>query len=233
MKGDPIGKAILDFSKTRKPADIIVHSDLCDDDIIPLEVLFRSYEEMPDLEKTALSLCKGSILDVGAGAGVHASWLESKGYDVVVLESSPGAATFLKEQNFDTIECFFEEINIGKKFDTILMLMNGIGIAKKLSNLEAFLKKVQSIVNPGGQLIFDSSDVRYLYEDEDGSLLIDLNAEYYGNFKFQMEFKKEIGEWFEWLYVDYDTVHGVAKKIGANCERIMEYDNHYLAKVSF
>lgn len=51
LKGDPVGKAILDYSKSRKPADIIVHSDLCEDDIIPVEVLFRSYKEMPDLEK--------------------------------------------------------------------------------------------------------------------------------------------------------------------------------------
>lgn len=113
------------------------------------------------------------------------------------------------------------------------MMMNGIGIAGKLSNLNDFLLKVKSLLNPGGQLLFDSSDVKYLYEDEDGSLLVDLNSEYYGNFKFQMEYKKEIGEWFDWLYVDYDTIHKVAQKIHAKSERIMEFDNHYLARITF
>ena len=39
--GDPIGQAIQDYAKNKKPFDIIVSSDLCDDDIIPIEVLFR------------------------------------------------------------------------------------------------------------------------------------------------------------------------------------------------
>jgi 2-polyprenyl-3-methyl-5-hydroxy-6-metoxy-1,4-benzoquinol methylase len=233
MKGDPIGKAILDFSKSRKPADIIVHSDLCDDDIIPVEILFRSYSEMPALEKKALSLCKGKILDVGGGAGVHATWLKDHGFDVTVLESSTGAITYLKELRFKTFYSLFEDFETAEKFDTLLMLMNGIGIAGKLSNLETFLVKAKKMLHPGGQLIFDSSDVKYLYEDEDGSFLIDLNAEYYGNFKFQMTYKKEVGEWFDWLYVDYDTIHMVAKKIGAKSERITEQDNHYLAKITF
>ncbi len=233
LKGDPVGKAILDYSKSRKPADIIVHSDLCEDDIIPVEVLFRSYKEMPDLEKKALALCKGEILDVGAGAGVHASWLKNEGFNVTVLDSSKGASNFLEQQNFHVISSDFTSASTHKKYDTILMMMNGIGIAGKLSNLNDFLLKVKSLLNPGGQLLFDSSDVKYLYEDEDGSLLVDLNAEYYGNFKFQMEYKKEIGEWFDWLYVDYDTIHKFAQKINAKSERIMEFDNHYLARITF
>lgn len=233
FKADPVGKAILDYSKSRKPADIIVHSDLCEDDIIPVEVLFRSYKDMPDLEKKALSLCKGDVLDVGAGAGVHASWLKKEGFKVAVLDASQGVSNYLEQQNFNVISIDFLSAPTHKKYDTILMMMNGIGIAGKLSNLNEFLLKVKSLLNPGGQLLFDSSDVKYLYEDEDGSLLVDLNAEYYGNFKFQMEYKKEIGEWFDWLYVDYDTIHKFAQKINAKSERIMEFDNHYLARITF
>lgn len=233
VKGDPIGKAILDYSKTKKPADIIVHSDLCEDDIIPVEVLFRSYKEMPELEKRALALCSGKVLDVGAGAGVHATWLRKNQIEVDVLEVSPGAIQFLKENKFQVLSESFLSANSNKKYDTIIMLMNGIGIAGKLSNLHSFLIKVKSLLNQGGQFIFDSSDIKYLYEDDDGSFLMDLNSEYYGNFKFQMEYKKELGEWFEWLYVDYDTVHKHALKMNAKSERIMEYDNHYLAKITF
>ncbi|HBW87156.1 MAG TPA: SAM-dependent methyltransferase [Crocinitomicaceae bacterium] len=198
-----------------------------------MEVLFRSYKDMPHLEKKALSLCNGDILDVGAGAGVHASWLKKEGFNVDVLDASQGVSIYLEQLNFNVISMDFLSAPTHKKYDTILMMMNGIGIAGKLSNLNEFLLKVKSLLNPGGQLLFDSSDVKYLYEDEDGSLLVDLNAEYYGNFKFQMEYKKDIGEWFDWLYVDYDTIHKFAQKINAKSERIMEFDNHYLARITF
>ena len=231
--GDPIGQAILDYSKSKKPADILVHSDLCDDDIIPIEVLFRTYQEMPQLEKEALTICKGKILDVGSGAGVHASWLVSKGFQTDLLEPSLGAFEFLKAKKFNVYRQHFQDFDTEVKYDTILMLMNGIGIAGTFSNLIPFFKKVKSLLNPGGQLIFDSSDVSYLYEDEDGSILYDLNSAYYGNFKFSMEYKSEVGEWFDWLYVDYDSVHAIAKELGAKSEKIIEIDNHYLARIIF
>jgi len=231
--GDPIGRAIIDYSKTKKPSDIIVHSELCEDDIIPVEILFRSYNEMPAIEKKALSMCHGEVLDVGAGAGMHASWIKKKGLEVDVMEISPGAILYLKEQNINVISTSFYEAPSTKKYDTLLMMMNGIGIAGKLSNLHEFLLTVKNLLKPGGQFLFDSADIRHLYEEEDGSLWVDLNSGDYGNFKFQMEYKKELGDWFDWLYVDYDTVHDYARKIGAKSEKIMENENHFLARIIF
>jgi len=232
ISADPIGDAILDYASNHKPFDIVVSSDLCDDDIIPIEVLFRSYKEMPDLEKRALTLCKGNVLDVGAGAGIHCHELIKKGHLVSAIDSSEGAITYLKESGINAIHSNFEEFDTKERFDTILMLMNGIGIAGKLSNLEKTLLKAKKMLNTRGQIIFDSSDVKFLYEDEDGAMWIDLNTEYYGNFKFQMHYKKTSGDWFDWLYVDYDKMHEIATKLGFKCKRIMEQDNHYLAQLS-
>jgi 2-polyprenyl-3-methyl-5-hydroxy-6-metoxy-1,4-benzoquinol methylase len=90
---DPIGLAIQDYIKTKKPADIIVTADLCDDDIIPVEVLFRTYEEMPALEQKAMSMCCGKILDVGAGAGPHSIYLSELGHEIQAIDTSPGAVS--------------------------------------------------------------------------------------------------------------------------------------------
>lgn len=232
ISADPIGDAILDYASNKKPFDIIVSSDLCDDDIIPIEVLFRSYKEMPDLEKRALSLCKGSVLDIGAGAGIHCHELIKKGHLVSAIDVSRGAVTYLKESGINAVNSSFEDYEPKQKFDTVLMLMNGIGVAGRLGNLEKTLAKAKKMLNPKGQIIFDSSDVKFLYEDEDGSIWMDLNTEYYGNFKFQMQYKKTTGDWFEWLYVDYDSMHEIATKLGFKCTRVMEQDNHYLAQLS-
>jgi len=218
--GDPIGVAIQEFAKTRKPDDIIVTSDICDDDIIPLEVLFRNYDEMPEIEQTALDHASGKVLDVGSGAGIHAVYLQDQGMDVTCIDISQGAVDYLNANGLKAQRINFFSLK-DQQFDTILMLMNGIGIAGKLSNLK-----------PGGKILCDSSDIRYLYEDEDGSLWIDLNTDYYGNFRFQMKYKKEKGPWFDWLYVDFDTLFQAAKNVGLKAQRIVEIEDHYLAEIT-
>jgi SAM-dependent methyltransferase len=229
--GDPVGKAILDFAQTRKPDDIIVCSEICEDDIIPIEVLFRNEDEMPELEIIALNKCTGKILDVGAGAGSHASYLTNLGKDVTAIDISEGAVTFMNENGIKSKQVNFFDFK-GEKFDTILMLMNGIGIAGTLANLEKTLTHAKSLLNDGGKILCDSSDIKYLYEDEDGALWVNLNQEYYGNFRFQMKYKKETGPWFDWLYVDFDSLFTAAKNVGLKCTRVYEQDDNFLAEIS-
>jgi SAM-dependent methyltransferase len=229
-QGDPIGQAILDYQKSKKPADIIVKSDICEDDIIPVEVLFRSTSEMPEIELKALNLAKGSILDAGAGAGVHALELMDRGHKVLAIDTSEGAIKYMKSMGVNALQKNFFDLK-GEKFDTLLLLMNGIGIAGQLSNLEKTLQHAKSLLNPGGKILCDSSDIRYLYEDEDGSLWIDLNSEYYGNFRFQMQYKSEKSDWFDWLYVDFDNLFQEAKKAGFKASKVYEMDDHYLAEL--
>lgn len=100
-QNDPIGAAILTYAKTKKPFDIIVSSDICEDDIIPIEVLFRRYDAMPELEKIAVDRAKGKILDVGAGAGVHALELMDRGYDVKTIDTSEGAVDYMKQNGIN------------------------------------------------------------------------------------------------------------------------------------
>lgn len=229
--GDPIGEAIRFYAATKKPADIIVSSDICEDDIIPMEVMFRTYNDMPELEKMALNLCRGEVLDVGAGAGVHSLELHKKGIQTNAIDLSQGAVDYMQSKGIQARKLNFFDLK-NEKYDTILMLMNGIGIAGKLSNLEETLLHAKSLLKDGGKILCDSSDIRYLYEDEDGSMWVDLNSEYYGNFRFQMKYKKEKGPWFDWLYVDFDNLFQAAKNAGLHAKRVFEQGDHYLAELS-
>ncbi len=229
--GDPIGKAITDFSRSKRPDDIIVCSEICEDDIIPIEVLFRNEDEMPELEVLALQNATGKILDVGAGAGTHANYLQNMGKDVTAIDISEGAVAFMQTQGLKSKKINFFDLK-DEKFDTILMLMNGIGIAGTLSNLENTLAHAKSLLNPGGKILCDSSDIKYLYEDEDGSMWVNLNQEYYGNFRFQMKYKKETGPWFDWLYVDFDSLFNAAKNIGLKAKRLYDEDDNFLAEIT-
>ncbi len=229
--GDPVGAAILDYSITKKADDIIVSSDICDDDLIPIEVLFRNHNEMPDLEVMALECCKGKVLDVGAGAGAHSKELIDRGLIVESIEISEGAVQYMNSIGLNAKKINFFDLK-NEKYDTILMMMNGIGIAGKLSNLEYTLLHAKSILQPGGKILCDSSDIKYLYEDEDGSMWLDLNSEYYGNFRFQMKFKKEKGPWFDWLYVDFENLFKAAQNVGLKAKKLMDQEDHYLAEIT-
>ncbi len=228
---DPIGEAILDYSKTGKNKDIVVKSEICDDDVIPSEYLFRSFEEMPDIEQLALKRCHGSVLDVGSAAGIHASYLIEQGFNVDCIDISAKSVKYLKDKglNAEQINFFDKE---EKRYDTILMLMNGVGIAGKLSNLELLLLKAKSLLKKNGRLLCDSSDIKYLYQDEEEGLWVDLNTEYYGNFKFQMTFNEHDSDWFDWLYVDFNKLKLAAEKCGFTIQKLHEEDNQYLAELT-
>lgn len=230
-KNDPIGAAILDFAATGKSQNIVVASDLCEDDVIASGYLFRSLKEMPPLEKKALGRCSGKVLDIGAGAGSHAKILKEKGLDVTALEPSEGAVQYMNSIGLTTIQETIQQ-HTNATYDTLLLLMNGVGLAGKLEHLESFLEHAKSLLNPGGKIVCDSTDIQYLYEEEDGSMWMDLNAEYYGNFKFQMTYNNHQTEWFDWLYVDFERLKTAAEKTGFAIELLYEKDGHYLVELT-
>ena len=230
-KNDPLGQAILDFSQHGKAKDIIVASDLCDDDVIPVDYLFRSYSEMPKMEQVALAHCKGKILDVGSGSGIHANYLKDQGKDVSCIDISPAAIEYAKTLGLDARQRNFFDLS-GESYDTLLFMMNGIGIAGTLANLDKTLIHAKTLLNPGGQLLCDSTDIKYLYEDEDGGMWVDLNTEYYGNFRFQMKYGEHESEWFDWLYVDSESLEKSATKCGFHFEILVEEETQFLAKLT-
>ena len=229
LNNDPVGLAIRDFSLTGSDQKIIVSSDLCDDDELTVSYFFRTYEKMPELEKMALEFCSGFVLDVGAGAGCHSLYLKEKGIQVSAIDVSDGAVEFLKNSGLNAEKKTIFDLG-ENQFDTILLLMNGIGLAESIEKLPAFLSQLKIILKPGGKIICDSSDISYLYTDEDGSFLIDLNGKYYGEMVFNMKYKNHETGWFDWLYIDYDNLAEHAGRVGLEPSFMYEGENnHYLA----
>ena len=228
---DPMGAAIADYFAKGKSAKLRVLSSQFEEDEIPTEQLFRTFDEMPELEQEALKLASGRILDCGAGSGCHALALQDMGKDVEAIDISPLSVEVMKKRGVQQayqINLFDE--NYLQKFDTILMLMNGSGIIGKLENMGTFFTKMKQLLNPGGCIYMDSSDLRYLFEDEDGSFLVDLSAGYYGEIDFRMQYKQIKGEPFDWLYVDFQTLSYYANENGFKAEMVKEGEHYdYLA----
>ena len=230
---DPMGAAIMDYFKTGKADVLRVFSSDFDEDEIPVADLFRDYEQMPQIERTALDVAEGEILDVGAGSGCHSLALKKMGKKVVAIDISPLSVEVMQERGIDARLVNFYDESFDMKFDTILMLMNGTGIVGTLDNMPGFFARIKELLQPGGSLLIDSSDLRYLFEEEDGSLMIDLADEYYGQLDYQMQYKDVTGEPFDWLYVDFDTLAYYAEESGFKAELLDEGEHYdYLAKLT-
>jgi SAM-dependent methyltransferase len=225
---DVFGEALKD-QFIKPPADILwVHNSYDEPEEMPVDIYFRNEAEMPELELEALKQCKGKVLDVGAGVGSHALVLQKRGFDVTGMDISPAAVTIMKQRGLKkAIEGNIIKYK-GEKYDTLLFMMNGIGLTGSLAGLKAFLKAAKGMLNPGGQLVFDSSDLMYLYQEiafpEQG---------YYGEVSFRYEYKSIKGSWFKWVYVDKKTLKDLAAETGWNAEVIFE-DEHdqYLARLT-
>ena len=229
---DPMGAAILDYQKSERVGRLRVLSSMFEEDEMPVKHLFRNLEEMPMLEQKALSLAKGKVLDVGAGAGCHALALQAQSIAVKAIDISPLSCEAMELRGVMDAECinlFDEHLETG--FDTILLLMNGTGIAGKIENLPALFNRLKALLNKGGQILIDSSDIKYIYENEDGSFDINLNTAYYGEVDYQMVYKDVKGDSFDWLYVDFPLLKSIAESCGLHGELIAEGEHYdYLAR---
>lgn len=231
--GDPMGAAIYDFHKNGNADVLRVFSSQFEEDEIPVADLFREYDDMPELERIALDEASGEILDVGAGSGCHSVALMKMGKSAVAIDISPLSVEVMKERGVDALQVNLYDESFDRKFDTVLMLMNGTGIIGNLDNMPVFFERMKQLLKPGGSILIDSSDLRYLFEEEDGSLMIDLADDYYGQLDYQMQYKDVSGEPFDWLYVDFDTLAFYAEESGFDAVLLAEGEHYdYLAKLT-
>ena len=236
---DPMGRAIAEYWKTMvstnrpKTADKLrVFSPIFEEDEIPLTTLFRSYEDMPEIERKALDMAKGRILDVGAASGCHSLVLQERGMDVTAIDISPLSVETMKERGVKKVleQDFF---TLEGQYDTILMLMNGIGIVGTLERMPEFFRQLDKILTPGGQVLCDSSDISYVFENEEGMIDIPNEMDYYGEHSFRMQYKNTIGEPFNWLYIDAETLKQKVGRCGYAVEIVAEGGHYdYLARIT-
>jgi len=231
MKKDLFGKALLDFYNGNASEDIITSTNVSDEDVLPLAYLFRSFSNMPKLEQKALELSKGKVLDVGCGAGSHSLYLQKNKINVKGIDISKGAITVSKRRGVLNAE-LKSLLNETETFDTILLLMNGTGIFQTMHNLPKYLKHLKSLLNKNGQILIDSSDIKYIFEDEDGGYWQDLNSGYYGELDYYLSYEDEKEIPIKWLYLDFSTLTIACATVGLRCEKILEGEHFdYLAKL--
>lgn len=231
---DLFGQAIKAYWQNKHAEPLITETNITEADTRDVAYLFRSFEQMPEIEQTALKLCRGKILDAGCGAGCHSLYVqESLGLSLTAIDTSPLSVEVCRERGIKDVRLQDVRLMTDEKFDTILLLMNGAGMCGKLKKLPTFLKHLKSLLTPDGQILVDSSDIIYMYqEEEDGGIWLPGDRSYYGEVTFTVSYKQQTDTPFDWLYVDFDNLHRAAVKAGLACEKVTEGPHYdYLARL--
>lgn len=223
----PFGQALLDYHRNPGDQELTVHLDMAETDTLPAGYFFRGEAQMPELELLALDHCRGKILDVGAGAGAHSTVLIGRGFEVTALEQDHGAAEVLRARGIPCVESRFLAYEPEEKYDTLLFLMNGMGVAAQLNRLAPMLEYTKELMAPGAQVLVDSSDLSYMYDG------IENTEDYYGDVEYTFEYNGQTGTSFPWLFVDFPMLKKVAESVGFTVEKIKEGPHYdYLAKLT-
>ncbi|MGB3779858.1 MAG: methyltransferase domain-containing protein [Tunicatimonas sp.] len=225
---DVLGNAWLDYWQHQTVAPLLLLPSYGSVEEMPVDYFFRPANAFPPLEQYALDLCQGRILDVGAGVGSHALFLQQQGKAVTTLEVSPAGVQIQQARGVKrALQTDYRDYQQGG-FDTVLLLMNGIGVVGSLAGLRDFFHRAKTWIAPAGQLLFDSSDIAYLYEDTDRPA-----DGYYGEVRYQYEYRGCSGEWFSWLYVDEVTLQQVAQEAGWQTQIVFQDDqDQYLVRAT-
>jgi len=227
-KKDPLGAMLMDYWNGRKQAFVTIDSSLLEMSQMSGKIMFRRFDQMSPIEQKALALCRGKILDVGAGSGCHSLYLQEQGREVTALDISPGCIEVMEKRKVG-LRLHNSLFNIENQYDTLLMLMNGLGICGTLDGLNLFFQYIKPLLRTCGQVLADSTDLASLYCN---CPIIPGEEGYYGETDFVMGYKDIKGDPFEWLYIDYTTLAYYASFHGWQCDRIMEDDNgKYLVRI--
>lgn len=230
---DLMGRAIWDYFKNENPEDLQTETSISELDELSVDYLFRGFDEMNKIEQNALKLANGKVLDIGSGAGSHSLYLQNEiGLEVTALDISPKSIEVCKLRGVKNAVAENMLHFSDEAFDTILLLMNGTGIFQSLNVIDIYLQKLHSLLNKNGQILIDSTDILYMFdEDEDGGILIPADG-YYGELDYIVHYKGESEEPIKWLYLDFDTLKNAVEHNGFRIEKILQDEDSYLVKLT-
>jgi SAM-dependent methyltransferase len=227
MAHDILGSAIESYFLSKDDTPVRVFINRNEEPEMHPSIFFRHYRNMLKYEKIALKESQGKVLDLGCGAGCHALYLQGKGLDVTAVEISKKSAKVAQKRGVEkVINEDWRNLSL-KNFDTVLVLMNGMGLAESPAELKIMFRKLKGFLSKSGSILIDSTDVTYAKADWPM-----LDSEYFGKVQFELKYKGKT-QCFPWLFIDFETAIQTAKSIRLHVEVLERARNgHFLLRLS-
>lgn len=230
----PYGQALLAYFEGQTAAEMIIRRDDGVEAPLPVRHFFRAPAEFTPIEMAALELCRGYVLDVGAGGGIHSLALQSKGLPVTALDIDRHAVEIMIRRGVRIVDCADIFEYRGGPFDTLVLLGHGIGIVEDLNGLDRFLVHARQLIKIDGQVLLNSLDAGRNREEKNLAYH-DANrraGRYIGETRIQIEFQGKAGSFCGWLHVDANTLAERAARAGWSCKTMVEQESgEYLARL--
>ncbi len=208
---NPFSCALSDFHAGNRDAAFTIHRDDGFQQRVPAATFFEA-EHFPSLELRALDECRGNLLDVGCAAGRHSLELLRRGHVVTSLDVLAEMEGLMRARGLTDVVIVDVSKFSGKRFYTLLMLVNGIGMTSGIDGLKQFLRHAHDLVSPGGQILCDSIDVS-ITDDPRHVAYRERNLESgrpAGQQSFTMEYDGEEPVAFEWLHMGFKSLARLA-----------------------
>jgi len=224
-KSDVFGEALYGYLNGDSSTYSIIWRNNTHIDDIDTSVFFNSYLGWEDYEKNILlKNIKGKVLDIGAGAGRHALFLQKKGFDVQAIDNSPGAVQIMKIRGVKNVQLAdMRDLPFpGNSFNSVLIMFSDLGIAGSIKDTKQLLKNLYKMTTEKGRIILALRDPFSLRQSQyfiphnhkrKGAKIVD-------KLRIRIKYNSSIGDWFYLLMASPKELKGLIKKTGWTVSQI-------------
>jgi SAM-dependent methyltransferase len=201
-----------------------------------ITLYFSGFKDWPLIERKAIRLARGRVLDIGCGAGRHCLYLQEKGLDVTGIDNSPLAIEVCKQRGVkDAILLSIGDIHPGLGvFDTVLMFGSNFGLFGSFKGARRTLKKLDRITSKHAKILAMTNDL-YRTEDPDHLSYHEYNRNHGrmgGQLKLKVRYRKYSTPWFDYLLVSKAEMEDILDGTGWKAARYIDSeDSHYVAVI--
>lgn len=226
---DTYGMEIWDYLNNKTGAELIERDDGYIDISSGAKTYFSEYKNWKPLEKKAIKLAKGKVLDIGCGAGRISLYLQKKGFNVTAIDNSPLAIKTSKKRGVEKAKVLpIENLdNLNEKFDTILMFGNNFGLFANKTKSKSILKAMEKITTDNAIIIAESNDP-YKTDNKFHKMYHKFNKKrgrMPGQIKIRILYKIFKGDWFDYLFVSKKEMKTLLKGTGWKIRKFIDSGN--------
>lgn len=228
---DPFGAMLLDALEGRGSGHEIVERDDGFVDVPRIDYFARIRLWTP-VERRAARFVRGRVLDVGCGAGRLALELQARGWTVVAIEPSSGAADVCRRRGvLDVRPLRLEDVDpsLGS-FDTIAMYGNNFGLFGGRSKARKLLRRLRAysdrIVATSVDPSATDDPIHIAYQERNRA-----RGRLPGQLRLRVRYRDLAGPWFDYLLVSPTELEELLGGTAWQIDRLIRTEDPYYAVV--